>query len=393
MKFVSTDGNENITVHEGAAAFEVVDSSLSHKKRRRRNRKKDLKDVVNILGGETDTEEGGVLFTPVKSDAPDPRVLLDLIDEINQRDRTKNEKAPNKPDTETDALSELLEQVISNNGNSDEPLKMSEIVLDGQEPENDPPDNPAPAEEDNPAAAGDDDPVPEDEYEEDEYYDEPEYEELEEKIKELEAELEAKNNRIAELEKVIEEKDSNISEINEQHKQKVKELEEAAELEADEAYKKGMEEGNLNAQETINGIQSELAEISTGIPKALNSYLEELEEQMKNEVCSFSLSIAETLIGREFKDREVIKETISSALSPIINYNGVVLYLNPQTLEWIKNDELVEIPNPVTLKEDSNLGLGDVYIETSMGFIDATLKRRLKELRETFSKPGNIERS
>ena len=409
MKFVSKHGN-NFQVYDGEAGetprFEVVDPALSHKNKSGAfDVKESAKEIINELGA----EGNGQLFSKPVTDAPDPSTLLAFIDELNSKDNKEEEFVENKA-TE-DLIADILNLEHGVQEESDEfventgPQMMGAINLDSDDDKvfaNQTSDNTELDEgvkellnsvdiEDEPIGNEfTESPVNEQELEPEAEPVEPE-KSIEEELIELKALLEEQESEIAELKKKLDEKESFIAKKEEDHSQKIKDLEAQYEIEADEAYKKGAEEANLEANKKIETIENELAEFINNIPNALNSYLEDIEEQVKNEVCEFSLNIAEGIIRSKFNDRDELKENILATLTNIVNTKGVKLYLNPKAVEILQNSEDIQISNNIEVLSDDSLELGDVKLETNMGIIDSTLKRRLADLAEQFSKPKSIE--
>jgi len=210
-----------------------------------------------------------------------------------------------------------------------------------------------------------------------------------EQLSALNAENDAQSEKMTELQSKMDELEKAMEDAAAAHAEEIAKLQAEAEQEADEAYQKGVEEGVANSQEEIEEHKNKIIQISEGIPASLNNYLEELEEQMKEEICTFSLSIAENFIRKEIADREVFKETVKSALSPIMNYKGVTLFLNPEVAEHASKE--FNLPSALKVEADPQLEPGEALVETDMGYIDATLARRLEELKESFNKPASLE--
>lgn len=396
MKFVATDGNTNFSVSEGKLSqleLEVIESKYSINRQNDDRRGENLNDVMTVLtqAGEAGTRGEGSLFTKPKSNIPDPNALLAFIEGANAKDPEINpevvsdeELFVNNGDADVNQiinndqyLSDLIGAQLDNSSNEQKKDKVANFQPETNE--DIPEINPDSGE----ANMVEPDDKPEVESEED-FVSQPSHDELVAEILEKDAKIEALQSEIEELKKRAE------SQAKE-HSDKIVKLQADAEKDADEAYEKGMEEGVANSQKEINEIKEQLAKVSQGIPIALNNYLKELDEQMKNEVCSFSLSIAETFIRRELGDRDLLKDTIQSVLSPIINFRGVTLFLNPEIVELAQAGEFGDLPNALTIEGDPQLKVGEALVKSDMGIIDATLERRLNDLRESFDKPLSSE--
>ena len=401
IKFVSSDGNSNISVSEGKLSkldLEVIESKFSNKLQNIDRRDEHVNDVMSVLGssGQAGAERGGSLFTQPKSNAPDPEALLAFIDQTNAREDASELAKHPKLKFGNSSSDEGFSDEVNTDIDTAEVIGSDDYLADlvganmEKEPVADTIETPDPIQHQT-AVEEFDVNLPgtnEQPAETTQSYDEPLTNLNEQPQSELIAELE---NKIAELETKIADKSQELENTVTSHAQKLAKLQAEAELEADEAYQKGMEEGKANSQVEIDAIKTQLAQVSEDIPKALNNYLEELEEQMKDEVCTFSLSIAETFIRKEIGNHDILKETINSALSPIMNFKGVTLFLNPEIAELATSSGDFNLPNALAVEGDPQLEPGEAFVETDMGYIDATLKRRLEALRESYNNPSSSE--
>lgn len=412
MRFVSNDGNTNVSVSNGKLSkleLEVIDSKFSNKEQNVDRREEHLNDVMSVLenAGEAGSG-GGNLFAQPKSNAPDPNALLAFIDQTNARDTAENVNDSAEEFSDVDAsvdvseviqndeyLSELIGSNMSNDrsgvpaaeaasGSSQDHLTemMEDAALKMQQAQ-----ELADAQVHNTGASANAQMWQA--HEETEARVQELQAESQEQLSALNAEKEAQHEKMAELQAKVDELEKAMEDAAAAHTEEIAKLQAEAEQDADDAYQKGVEEGVSNCQGEIEELKNKIAQVSEEIPASLNNYLEELEEQMKEEVCSFSFSIAENFIRKEIADPEVFKETIKSALSPIMNYKGVTLFLNPEIAEHAKKD--FDLPNAIKVEADPQLEPGEALVETDMGYIDATLARRLEELKESFNKPASLE--
>lgn len=424
MRFVSNDGNKNISVSNGKMSkleLEVIDSKLSHKEQNVDRRDEHLTDVMSVLestGGAA--AGGGNLFSQPKNNAPDPNALLDFINQTNAKDTAAEEaKRPKLIRSDASATEEVfsdvdaseliqnddyLSDLIGSHISDDESGESAAAdALGGMEPSENQ-DHLSEMMEDAALKMQQAQDLADAEVLEAKEqafaetrkaheYTESKVQEIqaekEEQLSTLVAEKEAQYEKLSELQAKVEEQEKALEETIAAHAEEIAKLQAEAEQEADEAYQKGVEEGTANCQQEIDELNAKVVQVSEEIPTSLNNYLEELEEQMKDEVCSFSLSIAEDFIRKEISDKDVFKETIKSALSPIMNYKGVTLFVNPEVAEHAKID--FDLPNAIKVEGDPQLEIGEALVETEMGYIDATLARRLEELKESFSKPASLE--
>jgi flagellar biosynthesis/type III secretory pathway protein FliH len=167
--------------------------------------------------------------------------------------------------------------------------------------------------------------------------------------------------------------------------------EQLAALEAEEAqakYKAAYQEGwnaceqQLSGQlETLNG---QINALSSEIPKAVSAYFQELESQVKVEIGDLAFRIAHMILKDEIAHEDRMRSLINEALSSVSELKDVKLRLNPEMAEAIAENSGGGLPIGVEPVPDPGLACGEAVIESSQGFIDATLQGRLESLKEKF---------
>lgn len=155
--------------------------------------------------------------------------------------------------------------------------------------------------------------------------------------------------------------------------------------ELNEAYERGARETEARCQAQIQDLSTRLEEERARLPATLSAYFEELERQIKEEVCELAFSVAEIIIRDEIKSRSDYAGLIGEALGPVLNLRGVKVHLNPEVLTGV-DPEGLGLPPGVELTPDPGLGPGEALVECSQGLIDATVKGRLATLKESVKK-------
>jgi len=155
------------------------------------------------------------------------------------------------------------------------------------------------------------------------------------------------------------------------------ELKHQAELEAEKlkaiAYDAGMEEGRNNAA----------AELSEVVSKA-SLRLQQIEAQVEPQLRELALTIARKILGRELEFHpEAIVDIVKQALSEKARQRReIFLRVNPDDMTYIRErkPELLEVlsrAKEIGLREDPDVAIHGVVIETDAGIIDAQLETQL----------------
>lgn len=153
----------------------------------------------------------------------------------------------------------------------------------------------------------------------------------------------------------------------------------------DEGYEIGWQECETKMQKQIDALQENIDAINSKIPESINIYLEQLEEQLKEEICEIGFSVAKVIINSEVENKSIISETIQNITEDIIQKKGLNLYLNPTIVSQIENGESDINTKGIEISSDTSLGINDARLETSQGIIDASIATRLKTLKESLN--------
>lgn len=155
------------------------------------------------------------------------------------------------------------------------------------------------------------------------------------------------------------------------------------------AYQEGWNACEQQMTAQIDALNGQLNSAASEIPAAISSYFKELEEQVKAEVGNLAFRIARMILKDEIGREDRMRSVIDNALSPITDFRDVKLHINPEMAEKFANGTQDGIPVGVEIVPDPALAAGEAILESSQGFIDATLEGRLEVLKEKFR--GMIE--
>ena len=161
-------------------------------------------------------------------------------------------------------------------------------------------------------------------------------------------------------------------------------------------YKKGFEKGKKEAEEKYKKLENVLKKDFQEKIQSINTFLKNLEKESKElilnmdkEVLNLALNIAQKLILKEIeRDPEISLRLIREALNYIAEGTELNIKVNPEEYKFLKENLLKHIPpsQKIKLIPDESISKGGIFIETSLGVIDATFEKRWKKLLETLLK-------
>jgi len=122
----------------------------------------------------------------------------------------------------------------------------------------------------------------------------------------------------------------------------------------------------------------------------INRILKDLESEIKQQLISMSIRIAEMILGRELPDAASLQHVIEDVLAPISDLQGVRVRMTPESIELLGNPELSTVSHrKIEFVADIGLKPGDVIVESRNGIFDGRLRSRLDHLAEVLSQPSN----
>jgi len=161
-------------------------------------------------------------------------------------------------------------------------------------------------------------------------------------------------------------------------------------------YKEGFEKGKKEAEERYKKLENTLKKDFQEKIRSINTFLKNLEKESKElilnmdkEVLNLALNIAQKLILKEIKrDPEISLRLIKEALNYIAEGTELNIKVNPEEYKFLEENLLKYIPpsQKIKLIPDESISKGGIFIETSLGVIDATFEKRWKKLLETLLK-------
>ena len=161
-------------------------------------------------------------------------------------------------------------------------------------------------------------------------------------------------------------------------------------------YKEGFEKGKKEAEERYKKLENILKKDFQEKIQSINTFLKNLEKESKElilnmdkEVLNLALNIAQKLILKEIeRDPEISLRLVKEALNYIAEGTELNIKVNPEEYKFLEENLLKYISpsQKIKLIPDESISKGGIFIETSLGVIDATFEKRWKKLLETLLK-------
>ncbi len=170
------------------------------------------------------------------------------------------------------------------------------------------------------------------------------------------------------------------------------------ESESEDEYMQRLEE---EKQEQIfnAGREAAIKELKESYAQSLNqkfleydAMINSIEEQMNLYKTSFdkivldtSFLIANKIINKSITESPIITDTIKEAVRKIIGADNIVIRLNPNDMELIKesNESFMDNNSYSNLKfeVDDRIEIGGCFVESEIGNVDARISSQLTELK------------
>lgn len=158
----------------------------------------------------------------------------------------------------------------------------------------------------------------------------------------------------------------------------------------DEAYKQGFEEGKIAA---FNELEKEFtkrlalrSEQFEDYIKSINEKIEEYERSLENILLELAFLFSEKIIKREIAKESTIVEAIKSSANKLAGAVKIVIKLNPQDYEFIKetNSNILsgESFSKIVFEKDDKIAAGGCIVESEIGNVDARINSQFSELKQ-----------
>jgi len=161
-------------------------------------------------------------------------------------------------------------------------------------------------------------------------------------------------------------------------------------------HKEGFEKGKREAEEKYKNLAIKLETEFQEKFKMVENLLKNIEKEaresiinMDKEILNLALDIANKITFKEIKtDPEIPLRIIREALNYIAEGTELNIKVNPEEYSFLEENLSKHIPpsQKIKLIPDESISKGGVFIETSLGIIDATFEKRWKKLLDSLLK-------
>ena len=156
-------------------------------------------------------------------------------------------------------------------------------------------------------------------------------------------------------------------------------LEEKIQLEKEQAYRSGFEDG----KEIMREEQEMVIQLFLNLIEELKKQREEYLKSVEKDMVRLSLEIASKVIQQKIEqDEKVILKNLKHALKHLLDKGRIIIRLNPADLEIVskhsKEIKSAEGLKELILEEDSKVTRGGCLIYSELGHIDAQIETQLE---------------
>jgi len=176
----------------------------------------------------------------------------------------------------------------------------------------------------------------------------------------------------------VEAKDKSIA-LDKIIQSRVNFLEEKIQLEKEQAYRSGFEDG----KEIMREEQEMVIQLFLSLIEELKKQREDYLKSVEKEMVGLSLEIASKVIQQKIEqDEKVILKNLKHALKHLLDKGRIIIRLNPADLEIVskhsKEIKSAEGLKELILEEDSKITRGGCLIHSELGHIDAQIETQLE---------------
>lgn len=156
-------------------------------------------------------------------------------------------------------------------------------------------------------------------------------------------------------------------------------LEEKIQLEKEQTYRSGFEDG----KEIMREEQEMVIQLFLNLIEELKKQREEYLKSVEKDMVRLSLEIASKVIQQKIeRDEKIILKNLKHALKHLLDKGRIIIRLNPADLEIVskhsKEIKSAEGLKELILEEDSKVTRGGCLIYSELGHIDAQIETQLE---------------
>ena len=166
----------------------------------------------------------------------------------------------------------------------------------------------------------------------------------------------------------------------------IEEAKRRASLIESEAYEKGFAQGEKDGFEMGSKKVEKILDRILGTLQDMVAYRQEFIKKYEKEMLHLIRAIAEKVVWVAVRvDNQIVRETILEAFSFAADRSEVIVRVNPEEVDYVKEirpeffDRISELKS-ITIESDPSITRGGCFMETTFGNVDARLETRLQKI-------------
>lgn len=169
----------------------------------------------------------------------------------------------------------------------------------------------------------------------------------------------------------------------------IQELESALQSAREDAFQSGFEEGLATAQMEAKKEITSISDEFGSIIQLLKVQYDQALERMDQPLLKLAMKVAEKIIDRELNDadkcNDILERQIKNFLKEAVDQNKITIYMNPNQVDRISNNEsLKELRSVskanVNIAGNNQLKPGECILETESFIIEGIFTRQLDNI-------------
>ncbi len=164
---------------------------------------------------------------------------------------------------------------------------------------------------------------------------------------------------------------------------RVKFLEEKIQMEKEQAYRSGFEDGQDMARDELKEEQKRIIQLFSNLIEELTRQKKDYLKSAEKELVRLSLKIASKVIQRKIEtDKKFILSNLRHILKLLSDKSRIVIRLNPADLETVsrfsQEQKSSEGIKELVLEEDEGISRGGCLVSSESGHIDGQIETQLE---------------
>ncbi|MBP2642417.1 MAG: Flagellar assembly protein FliH/Type secretion system HrpE [Firmicutes bacterium] len=154
-----------------------------------------------------------------------------------------------------------------------------------------------------------------------------------------------------------------------------------------DGHQEGFSEGEASAQQKLQQTLNESVEQAQATLELAAEEAERTMEEAQEQIIEISLAVAEKILFREIQENElVILPILKAAMDKVRDQDKITIRVHPEKYGLVleAKSELVSYLSghaTVTVQADETLKIGDVFIETPYGNVDARIDSQFETVK------------